>query len=101
MADSNSNISGNGEIKYSNKPAPAAAPVSKVHVKIINETGKKIALKVKYPVKGSYGISVGAGGSRKEVLPIGTKLYKDGEITITAAPLYIVTDDARQTFTIK
>jgi uncharacterized membrane protein YphA (DoxX/SURF4 family) len=101
VAAGNSNISGNGTIKYSKRPQPKMDVIKKVTVKIINETVGKVTLTVKYPVKGSYGIDIKPGETVSEIFPAGTKLFKAGQVSALKKPMYVVMEDSVQTFTIK
>lgn len=83
LATTSSGKTGNGRIiDAATKMAEAVnndrekTPV--VLVRISNESGKRTDLKIVYPVKGSYGISLNAGETRREKFPSGTKVYRDG-----------------------
>jgi Putative auto-transporter adhesin, head GIN domain len=100
---------GNGNI-YTNaekESSPAAegkkqadSKMTKVFIK--NNTGFKISLSVKYPVRGSYGIGINAGDSLLESFPAGTKLYRGSQITLFKKPVYTVADSSGlQVFIIK
>lgn len=99
VPDNNSTTSGNGEIKYKNKPVVKEETRQRVQVKIKNETGRYIELTVKYPGKGSYGIDLKAYSTKKETLPVGTKFYRGDQHT--KSEVYEVTADSNQKFTIK
>jgi len=84
LANTESSKSGNGEIidaSYKEKVNlyPGHENNTKVKARIKNMTAEKLALKVVYPVKGSYGIDIKAGGTRREYFPPGTKIYLDGK----------------------
>jgi Putative auto-transporter adhesin, head GIN domain len=103
-ADAGTVMQGNGEIKYPHVPSgtdngPAASKYVQIVIK--NQTDKNIAITVKYPVKGSYGIEVKANDSLKEFLPAGTKLYKGRQVTLFKKPLYTVTGATDQQLLIK
>jgi uncharacterized membrane protein YphA (DoxX/SURF4 family) len=102
-ADTNSSATGNGEIKTSSdkKEENDYTKAKRAHVTIQNDSDKLIAITVKYPVKGSYGIDVKAGDSVKESFPVGTKLFRGNQFTAFKKPIYVVTADAGQTFIIK
>jgi len=77
-----SSRSGNGAIMdASYKPHVTTYPVpeqgEKVKSRIRNTTREWAELKVVYPVKGSYGISIRPGQTHREYFPLGTKIYKD------------------------
>ncbi|MCX6317563.1 MAG: DUF2807 domain-containing protein [Bacteroidetes bacterium] len=83
LATSGSGKSGNGRIidagskkaEAMNKEIEKAPAIS---VRLSNDSEKRMDLKIVYPVKGSYGISLNAGETRKEKFPAGTKVYRDG-----------------------
>ncbi len=103
-ADTGTVMQGNGEIKYPNVPSGTdnGHTASKyIHLVIKNQTDKNIALTVKYPVKGSYGIEVKAKDSLQESFPVGTKLYKGSQVTVFKKPVYTVTDAGNQQLLIK
>lgn len=85
LAGASSSKSGNGDI-IDKKTVPEIAPYSDtlndltIKTRIRNNNSSRIALKIVYPVKGSYGISIAGGGTRKEYFPLGTKIYKNGII---------------------
>ncbi len=103
-ANENSAISGNGVIKY---PAEKTTPVSRtassvmVHTFLKNETGFTVHLSVKYPVKGTYGISLKPNETLKEKFPVGTKLFKSNQFTTFKKPVYTVTAAENQEYIIK
>jgi uncharacterized membrane protein YphA (DoxX/SURF4 family) len=95
-ADAGAELQGNGGIKYPNEPKVTVngeAPAKYVHTIIKNKTSKSVELTVKYPVKGSYGISVKANDSLKESFPVGTKLYKGNQFTLFKKPLFVITSE--------
>jgi Putative auto-transporter adhesin, head GIN domain len=101
-ADDNTSISGNGKVKYAAEPNKESAVKSeKVQLIIKNETAETVALTVKYPYKGSYGIDIKPGLSVKESFPAGTRLYRGGQFTVFKKPLYTVTTVQEQQFVIK
>lgn len=100
IPDPASRIDGNGEILYKNKPVKETVHYEKVKLKIRNETGQRVELTVKYPGKGSYGIEVGAFGSVSETVPAGTKIFRSANHTSSSQPLFEVTNDNKQTYTI-
>lgn len=101
MPDGASHISGNGEIKYKNKQELKQEPRKRVHVTIENKTDEYVVLTVKYPGKGSYGIDVKPNESVKETFPIGTKLFKGGQLTTFKKVLYEVSNKEQQVVSIK
>jgi hypothetical protein len=83
LATATSSKSGNGDIidagyKEKVNPYPGIENDTKVKTRIKNNTNEWVALKVVYPVKGSYGISIGGGATRNEYFPLGTKIYREG-----------------------
>lgn len=103
-ADAGALMQGNGQIKYPNVPSFTVNghTTSKyIHLVIKNQTDKNIALRVKYPVKGSYGIEVKAKDSLQESFPVGAKLYKGSQVTMFKKPVYTVTDAGNQQLLIK
>lgn len=106
-ADNNSDISGNGEIKYTDsmlrksEHMPAATN-KKVNLSIINLSDKRVSLSVIYPVRGSYGIGIPAKDSLVEALPVGAKIFSGNQFTLLKSPLYVVkTDSKRQSLIIQ
>jgi hypothetical protein len=101
LPNNNATITGNGEIVYKNKPIAKEEPHIRVQVKIKNESSDYTQLTVKYPGKGSYGISVKAGQTVHESFPVGTKLFKGGQLTTLKNTVYEVSGEKEQTFIIK
>jgi uncharacterized membrane protein YphA (DoxX/SURF4 family) len=104
-AEADSGVQGNGSIKYTNDPKVTVngeSPAKYVHTIIINQTNKNVDLTVKYPVKGSYGITVKANDLLKESFPVGTKLYKGNQFTVFKKALFIVAEqNANEPFIIE
>jgi hypothetical protein len=106
-ADSNSGISGNGEIKYTCKTDAPDAPgppvkTKKVNVTINNLTADWLSVYVKYPVQGSYGIGLKPKETIVESLPVGTRLYQGNQFTLFKKLLYTVMAESKdQSFSIK
>lgn len=99
LASLSSSKSGNGDI-IDGKTVPKAAPYpetpndTRIKTRIRNNKSSRIALKVVYPIKGSYGISIPGGGTRKEYFPLGTKIYREG---IMKKILFEITPENRDT----
>lgn len=99
LAGAESSKSGNGDIvdaSYTEKtnPYPGHENDTKVKTRIKNNTDKSVELKVVYPVKGSYGIDIKSGATRKEYFPLGTKIYRQGK---NREPLFEITPENRDT----
>lgn len=99
LATERSSKSGNGDIidaawHAKKPPYPAELEDTRIKTRLQNNTGKRIELKIVYPVKGSYGIDIKAGGLHKEYFPLGTKIYKQGK---TGTPLFEITPENRDT----
>lgn len=99
LADRSSSKSGNGDIidsayKPKSSPYPAQQEDTRTKSRIRNNTGEWVALKVVYPVKGSYGIDIRPGATRREYFPLGTKIYKQGKMS---KPLFEITPENRDT----
>lgn len=93
LANAASSKSGNGDIidaSYKEKvnPYPGNEDDTKVKTRIKNNTNESVELKVVYPVKGSYGIDIQPGATRREYFPLGTKIYRDGKMKV---PLFEIT----------
>jgi hypothetical protein len=85
LANTESSKSGNGDIidasyKPKMNPYPGYENDEKVKSRIQNNTNKSVKLKVVYPVKGSYGIDIKSGTTRREYFPLGTKIYRQGKM---------------------
>jgi hypothetical protein len=85
MADAASAATGNSHImdaasKQKEVPALPAEENNKPKSRIKNNTGQTMELKVVYPVRGSYGISIKPGQTRREYFPLGTKIYQEGKM---------------------
>ena len=65
---------------------------TRIKTSIQNSTTKRAGLKIVYPVKGSYGIDINAGMTRKEYFPLGTKIYRQGKME---KPLFEITPENR------
>ncbi len=100
QAASNSNMLGNGVIKYPatqiNEVQNNTAKNNKPSVRIKNTGNSTVKLSVKYPVKGSYGIDVKPQQTVEESFPIGTKIYRGNQFTSFKKPIYTVTAAAAQ-----
>ncbi len=99
LANTESSKSGNGDIvdaSYKPKvnPYPEQESNTKIITRISNNTDKAIALKVVYPVKGTYGIDIKSGATRREYFPLGTKIYREGKMK---EPLFEITPENRET----
>ncbi len=97
LASATSSKSGNGDIidaSYQPKmnPYPGHENDEKVKTRIQNNTNKSVELKVVYPVKGSYGIDIMPGATRREYFPLGTKIYRQGKMK---EPLFEITPENR------
>jgi hypothetical protein len=97
LANTESSKSGNGDIidasyKPKMNPYPGHGNDEKVKTRIQNNTNKSIALKVVYPVKGSYGIDIKSGVTQREYFPLGTKIYRQGKMK---EPLFEITPENR------
>ncbi len=98
IADENTVVTGNGKIKYPNikvtVPVDTMQPTinknNLVNVVLKNFNTNIIFFTVKYPVSGSYGISVNAKDSLVMKLPMGTKIYLGSGATLLKAPKFIV-----------
>jgi uncharacterized membrane protein YphA (DoxX/SURF4 family) len=93
LANAASSKSGNGDIidagyKEKANPYPGTENDTKVKTRIKNNTNEWVELKVVYPVKGSYGIDVKPGATRKEYFPLGTKIDREGKMK---EPLFEIT----------
>lgn len=98
IADEHSAATGNSSIIDSNykpreNPYPGYENDTKVKTSIKNNTGKLIELKIIYPVKGSYGITLKRGVITKEYFPLGTKIYRYGKMK---EPLFEITPGNRE-----
>jgi hypothetical protein len=102
--------SGNGNIINTNKTNMntsneetdrATIITNKVKVTIVNKSAKWLEYKVKYPVKGSYGISVKANDTLVEYFPVGTKLYNNKGAKICRKSKYTVTTEKEQVWEIE
>lgn len=85
MADAASVATGNSYImdaasKQKEVPALPAEEHNKPKSRIKNNTDQTMELKVVYPVKGSYGITIKPGQTRREYFPLGTKIYQEGKM---------------------
>ncbi len=103
-ATGNSAVTGNGEIKYAYEksiPLKDTTASEIVHTLIKNETAVVVHLSVKYPVKGSYGISVKPNETVKEKFPVGTKIFRGNQFTTLKKPVYTVTAAEEQQYIIK
>jgi hypothetical protein len=92
---------GNGNIYTSNEEVAGAEnkeennlKAKMVKVIIKNNTDTKVSLSVKYPVSGSYGISVNANESITESFPVGTKIYRGNQFTTFKKALFIIEDNS-------
>jgi hypothetical protein len=97
LADATSIKTGNGDIidsGYKIKTLPYAGVKEDTRIKtsIQNNTAKRAVLKIVYPIKGSYGIDIGPGMTRKEYFPLGTKIYRQGNM---GKPLFEITPENR------
>jgi hypothetical protein len=92
---------GNGNIFTSKEQIAGAesnveykAKVNMVKVIIKNNTATKVNLSVKYPISGSYGISVNGKDSITESFPEGTKIYKGNQFTIFKKALFTIEENS-------
>jgi uncharacterized membrane protein YphA (DoxX/SURF4 family) len=85
IAGTNSSANGNSSIidanhKPKENPYSTQENDTKVIRRIKNNTDSRVELKVVYPVKGSYGITIKPGQTHQEYFPLGTKIYKQGKM---------------------
>jgi Putative auto-transporter adhesin, head GIN domain len=95
---------GNGEVVQHKEGKDSAKEEVTVYntrlaVTLKNETNKTVHLSVKYPEKGSYGISLKPYETMPESFPIGTKIYKGNQFTAFKKALFTIKDQT--TLTIK
>ncbi len=102
QAASNSNMLGNGEIKYpatqNNAVQSNTTKNNQPNVRIKNIGNSTVKLSVKYPIKGSYGIDVKPRQTIEESFPVGTKIYRGNRFADFKNPIYTVTAAAAQEF---
>lgn len=99
LADASSSKSGNGDIidsAFVTKLSSYAGYKENTRIKtrLQNNTSTTVALKVLYPVKGNYGIDIKPGALRSEYFPLGTKIYRVGNM---GQPLFEITPQNRNT----
>jgi Putative auto-transporter adhesin, head GIN domain len=90
---------GNGNIFTSKEEGAENNQENDVKVKMIkviikNNTDTKVSLSIKYPVSGSYGISVNSKNSITESFPLGTKIYKGNQFTTFKKALFVIEENS-------
>jgi hypothetical protein len=82
-------INGNATSHHSKQDS--SQQTEKVMTTIVNKGNQYVELTVRYPKSGVYGIGIPANQSVQESFPIGTKIYKGGQITFLKKPVIVIT----------